>query len=345
VGGAEVQLVSLLPSGEALVIAATTAGADGAFRFEGLNTEGSLLYQVRVAFQDGDFRGQALSFTPGESVLAADVPVFDTTADPGAVRFTSVLTLVELHERQLLVTVPIKVLNTSNRAYIGPVPQEGEPRRALVIPLPAGVQTVQYLEGLLPEDAELTAAGVFFVVPLAPGPRNMLLRYEVPVAAARYRFTWRSEFATDQFDILLLGPRVEAGPDPLKDEGVITVEGRDFRRLVARGVAPGAVLQATLVGLPFFDVQQALRWAALGAGLALGVALLVLAILRGMRPATAEALAVERERLLVEVGGLDEGFEAGQIGPGRYSRRRRCKLARLLALDQALEGRSGAHEA
>ncbi|MSQ33525.1 MAG: hypothetical protein EXR60_03795 [Dehalococcoidia bacterium] len=343
-----VQLVSLFPSGEALTIAATTTGTEGAFRFEGLNTEVSLLYQVRAAFHDGDFRGQAFSFTPGESRLAADLPVFDTTADPGAVRFTSVLTLVELDGRRLLVTQPIKVLNTTDSAYIGPAPQDGESRRTLVIPLPAGVKTVQYLEGLLPEDAELTAAGVFFRVPLAPGPRNMLLRYEVPVAAARYRLTWRSEFATDQFDILLLGLRVESGPSSLKDEGVITVEGREFRRLVARGVAPGAALQATLVGLPVFDVQQALRWAALGVGLSLGTALLAMAILKGMRPPTAEALAAERERLLVEVGGLDERLEAGQIRPDAYSRRRRRRLARLLALDQALEAREdprGAHEA
>ncbi|MBI3954272.1 MAG: carboxypeptidase regulatory-like domain-containing protein [Chloroflexi bacterium] len=338
-GGVAVYLVSLLPSGEALTVASATTEADGAFRFEGVNVEGSLLYQVRAAYQDGDFRSPLVSFASGSGRLTADVQVFDTTGDPAVVRFTRVVILIERAGGRLVVTQPLTVSVAGDRAYIGAAPPEGELRRSLVIPLPPGVQTVQYLEGLQPEETELTAAGVLFRVPLAPGPRELLLRYEVPIAANRWRLAWRSEFATDQFDILLLGLPAQAGPGPLRDQGVMSFQGREFRRLSAGGVGAGVGLEAILVGLPFFDIEQALRWVALGAGLALGAALVALAARRAKGSLTAAVLVAERDSLVAEVAALDERFSSGEVGAGAYQRQRRRKLDALLTLTRALRGR------
>lgn len=332
VGGVTVQLMSLLPSGEALPVASAAADSNGAFRLERINTDSSLSYQVRVAFAAGEFRSRILSFAPNIAQLNADIQVFDTTADPAATKFTSVVTIIERSDQKLVIGQSIGVTNASDRAYIGTAPNEGAPRRSLAIPLPPGVDSVQYLDGLTPEEATLEAAGIFFLVPLLPGPREILLRYSIPITADRYLFTWQPEYAVDQFDILLRGLPAEAGAGLQKDESAVNFQGQDFRRLTARHVAPGARLEAIVQGLPFFDTARAMRWAALAIGAVFGVVLVGLALSSSRRPARTATMSVQRERLLEDVADLDESFDAGKVTANVYRDQRWRKLSRLLDL-------------
>jgi hypothetical protein len=273
-----------------------------------------------------------VSFTATTATLRADIRAFDTAADATAVRFTQVVAVVQRNGDRLVVSAPISVMNTSNRAYIGLAPAPGEIRHSLVIPLPAGVQTVQYMEGIQPQDADLTGRGVLFRVPLEPGSRDMLLRYEIPIAATRYLYSWRSDFVTDRFDLLLNALQAQVMDGTLQDQGTIPFQGRSLRRLSAQDVAPGIALEAMVTHLPFFDTAQALRWAALGLGLLLGVLLAALALRRVQAPPTKEALATKRAQLLAEIATID-GRPAGGAADQRQRER---KLAQLVALTEAL---------
>jgi hypothetical protein len=225
-------------------------------------------------------------------------------------------------------------LRTALRHLVVGAPEEGGSRRLLDIvqvtnpdvatrvaadslaPLwwtlvPSGIRDPQVGEGEVGPDAVRFSGDTAFVsAPFPPGRKQIVLTYELPAGERRVALPLASP--VENVEILVDDSGAVAG-EGVVEERALAIEGRAFRRFVARNAAAGTTVEVRLGSRVRFPARElAIGLAALGllAGMVLALRRRPRAAAPAPAPATTAggAEAPDADTLLGRIVALDERY-------------------------------------
>ncbi len=337
-----------------------TTDANGLARFEGVPTDPSWAFVAQTTYQDVPFESSMLQFEPSQTSLTVPLPIFEGGAQEEDVRINRAHWVIGITSPQLLDVGELYAFtNDSDRVYMGePNGPNGSPV-VLSFVVPEGATNVSF-EGDELGNRFLEADGKYVdTLPLAPGQRQILLRYNLPIADGKVTLSHPIPYPIDNLNLLapdLAGMEVDA-PDWVEDDPLQT-QGGAFRNYVRTGLAAGEAPVATLSGInasaladanpsPAGSQQVIDRNATPGisglpvvpiviaavAGLLLGLGTYF--VIRRQRAQVA-ALPVQRgqmrQALVQDIADLDDAYEAGELAEADYQAQRRMLKTRLVSL-------------
>jgi hypothetical protein len=322
----------------------TTTDAQGHYRFEGLDTNPSIIYIPVAAYQGVSyFPPRPVSFGDS-SPQQSDLTVYDTTESGDMVAFERLaMMVVGIEPNALAVRQMGSVVNAGQQTVV-PVAHDGATPLTLRFFLPSGASDVQPEAGFLPGDLLQLPDAIGSASPLLPGRRQVAFSYLVTYGQGSAEISTRLDYPTQSFTLYVPDVGLNVSSPQLTAQGPTQLAGQNYLSFVGQNLPRGAELRVTLGGLPMAvdGGEQTIPWAVV-AGAALLVVGLGLAIARrGMLrpavaavPSTADA-ETQRMRLLLEIARLDERHEAGEVPSGEYERRRASAKEQLLALRRAV---------
>lgn len=356
--GIEVSLQLFSQQGD-LGVLTTTSGRGGRFAFDEL-PDGVAGYQIAASYGGAEYRTVAQSFTPGQT-RQETVTVYEPTTDPASVTVTDHIVWVDRISTGFAVQQDLSWSNSGNDAYIG----EGD--RVVSVPLPEGVENLQYLGTFLEIPGAVLDGAYVSDAPIVPGTTTATLRYEAPELS---HLTVQIDFATDSFQ-LFVPQDMQARSPMLRLAGTISDQGLTYTVYQAQALAPGTTVEATLTQAPTGGGSSAI-WILLAA-VGLAVAVVLAAWLIGRRRSSKgraprdrgvrrPAVAVEPSRqipvveptgngqrapstdddvdlIIDEIAALDISFEKGLLDEQKYKRLRVAAKDRLLEAERARAGR------
>jgi hypothetical protein len=262
------------------------------------------------------------------SGTAGEITVFDTTSGPFPIR---------VQGRHLIIFAPDndaravgEVYELSNDSSVTVVSRVDAP--VWTARIPAAVTDLRVNpRGDIPASAVAWDGDRVEVrAPLSPGIRQLSFTYTLPTSAFPLSVTVQD--STDVLEVLVQDVRATVSGAGLAEVEPVALEGRPFRRFLARGVARGATVTVVADGDPL-----ASPWQIMGPVLAiLGIAMvgsLAMAI-RHRRPVAIQADPVDD--LLRDIATIDSRMErdrtASEEVRARYARDRALARDRLAAL-------------
>ncbi len=148
--------------------------AEGGFRFEGLSTSPTYVYQVSLQYQEAEYTSEWLSFGDGETTKSVEVTVYDSTTSDEAIKITVSHTIVYVEEGSLLVKDYLLFVNEGDRTYVGSreVTADGK-KETLRFPLPKEATELQYTLGLMECCAVSSEDGFVDTMAIVPGASGL----------------------------------------------------------------------------------------------------------------------------------------------------------------------------
>lgn len=328
-------------------------GRTGGQPLDSMRTDGRGRYSFRyrtaadsaIYFVSASHAGIAYFSAPLRAAVVrgddADLTVFDTTS-----------AAIPIHQRGRHVVIGspdsagvrsvIEVYELSNDSTLTRVARGEAP--VWDAGLPSGHAGFNVGEGDVSADAILRSGDrISVVAPIAPGIKQLSFSYTLPSRA--FPLSIPAERATEVLEVLIEDSRGAATGARLGEVDPVTVDGRQFRRFLARDVPANGVLR---IDVPASAPLSRSRYIAVVA-LALGAALLLVLArtIWGRRgaaraaPASIPEWANDPDRLARRIAALDTEFERCQ-NPGPEAREtyelRRAELKARLA--DRLGGRS-----
>lgn len=341
----------------------TTTGSGGAFRFEGIDTDLTLEYWLEATYQDVTYTLQEpYLFAEGETLLQAEVSVFETTTDDAAIRISSVHMIAESFGQALRVTEIHLLSNTGDRAFVSKPGGNGVPA-TLSIPLPEGAVGISFDEGMSEGRFVEAEGGLLDTDPVTPGQSTSMVffSYHLMVAGDRVQLDREFDYPVDTLSVLVVQPGLELESEQLEALGLQSIQGRQYDMYEIGGLPASTTLSMDLIpvagaesapsmsgdepaaparsGGPSDSTQEALRWIGFALSLAVVAAAFVYPnVARRRVPARAPATdlnANPRARaLLRELASLEDGRDAGTVDDGEYARERDRLYEALKSLSQ-----------
>jgi mono/diheme cytochrome c family protein len=350
-------VVTLRPfeSMEQLPTQEVTVGQDGTFSFEELPTGPEFVYLVSTTYNDVDFASDPVQFDQG-TTAEAPLLVYEPSTTPGDISVALAQWFVDYQDGALLVGELYRINHAGDQVYVGG--EEVAPGKPGVLrfDLPEGATSLALDGGELGGRFVRVDGGVVDTEPLAPGGKQILMRYLLPYSGTRAELQHSVPYPVGRFNVLVReGPQVtvagleEAGTEDAGDRVFLSYDATDvaagspveirFRNL-ARASAPAPRTSTAVLAY-----HPALLYgiAALASVTFLGV--LVLAVTRGNgTPAAAPAsepagrdLATERQRLLQAIADLDDRYRAGEMDQSAYESQRQALKRTLLVTTRDLD--------
>ncbi len=354
----------------------TTTELDGAFAFAQLATTSDVVYFVGTNYADVAYGSDLLMLSPLTPTLELELPVYETTTDPGALRVSRMQWIVDhqpgaLHARQILL-----IANTGDRTVIGRPLEGADLPVTAALPAPTNVAEVTFQDGALGARYQQVGDELYDTTPIRPGTqsRQVLMAYALPYTGTEAAITNVFPSPVDALTLLVAdlpdlavevsAPLENVGNQMLQDvayrvfngqlvdaqsvtvalQNLVTPEGADPRltpQAVAPPVAAAAPEASALASIPPI-------FAALGAGalvLVVGAGLLFWKYSHDKRQAQ-QALLAAKERLLTEIAMLDDRHAQGELDDESWSAERLALMRTLRTVTDDLErrqaGRKGA---
>lgn len=294
----------------------STVSAEGAFRFDALETGAAWSYEVVVEYGAAQFSSGLFSFD-GEAAIDRPIRVFETAdQDPGVRVSRRLLVFTPSADRSLRVLEVVTVQNPGQAAFIaastGPA--------ALRFALPDGAFDFLAMWGFRAQDATVLPDGLILRTPLLPGENHMSFTYSFPWDPAGTAFSARLALPADEVIVMAPVGKLDVTSSALERSGESTIEGRELS--VWRSKAPVAlggsielsVRDPNLAPLARIARTSSGRWGAIMVGLALAsLAVYGASRLRGAggrkRPVTSAERANELLRRMAECDGPGAGGE------------------------------------
>jgi hypothetical protein len=271
-GGVALRLISAGPDGVGRAVTRAVSDAAGRYLFDNLPTGKARTYALQARFRGGLFAGAPLRLpggTPSPPVVVSRLRVWNTTTDPRAIRVARDDLFVVPAEDHVGVIESIKVVNATDRAYVGRGQamgvegSGGSPSLSLGFSLPQTADRNSVVIG----DTDLTGPppvttefGFAATVAVPPGETATTFSYRVEGNGGVFDLSRTALYPTQEMSVY--------ATDPLEVEG---------NRLVRRGSkAIGGVeyrIWATGDGVAAGDSVQVLATAEAGAapGLIMGL--------------------------------------------------------------------------
>ena len=211
----------------------STTGADGGFRFDGLDTGATLVYWPEVSYLGVSYgTGQGLSFQEGEPELRASVAVYETTDDDSGLRVESMHLVAESFEQVLRISEVYVLSNSGDRTFAGRANEAVEGRvTSVFIPLPEARTGLAFPEG---EDAARFVEvedGLWDTQPVLPGAEGSVVRfsYHLVVQGASVPLERRFSYPVSSLTILAVQPGLSVVGDRLTEGDPITFQEREYQ--------------------------------------------------------------------------------------------------------------------
>lgn len=220
---------------------------------DSMRTDGRGRYAFRVQPESAAFylvsahHGGIAYFSPpagaGDAPPPAEIAVFDTTSADVPLR---------LQGRHLVVSAPtaggvrsiIDVFEIQNDTLLTRVAGDAN-RPTFSALLPDGAVNARVAQGDVSEAGVTIREGrADMYAALSPGIRQLVLTYELPVAA--FPLTIPVERATGVLEVLLEETGGRAEGSGVRDRGVVEVDGRRFQRFLGQDVPAHGVLAISL---------------------------------------------------------------------------------------------------
>jgi hypothetical protein len=317
----------------------------GNFEFKGLALGQDYGYVASVNYQGAEYESTAITLVPDEPTNSLKLEVYDSTTSDEGIRIVNTHTvLVPDADRKLVVTEFFLIANETDRTYIGssPVGPDGR-QKTLSFSLLEGASDLQYGSGLMECCVLVDEEGLADSMPVLPGGKEVVFRYQVKYKPARYDFDKVFYLPAERYDIVVQGDGVQASSDRLLQQETMAIDGRPFSHFTAENLGRGEKVTARFSNMPNLSgegigsVWAALLVAALAAGLAVAYPRW-----RGrhrLSPATARdqrgAATDSRKELLLEIAELDDAFDRGSIQEEDYRQQRQEKKRLLASLMQS----------
>ncbi|MDZ4246262.1 MAG: hypothetical protein U1D67_03990, partial [Dehalococcoidia bacterium] len=316
----------------------TPSDGEGYFIFQNLATDPSFSYQVTVNFQSADYTSEKLTFREGEISKFVGTNVYDSTTDVSKIKVSMAHSLVYAENESLEVLEFYLIVNESDKTYIGQgVAAPGGKTETLKFSMPDGVTAMQPMSGLRESRIFKTDAGFIDTMPVLPGPMEVVFSYVIENKSPKYTFSRDIHYPTKSYQFLVQSNISNIESDELTNEGIMEQQGNSFKRFSAKDLIPGEKVVARFSGLPRSGGTNRLQWViSTMAILIAGGAAVYLFRRRRPQPVPAAAAVPElaEDRLLIEIAGLDDDFEAGVIPEEIYRKLREEKKALLIKLRQ-----------
>lgn len=335
--GVTVVLTGAMRDGTGRISRTTSTDHLGRYRFSGLPVSKKRVYALDAKFEGGLFAGGAVSLRPARSVFDTTLRVWPTTDDPDTVLIEHNNLFLTPGEGGLDVLESVKVVNTSNRAYIGRGGGGGPGRPSLGFALPPGAEEsgVQITSSDL-DVPQLMRTDFGFAVTAAvpPGEYLITFAYRVPGTAGSYDLSRAALYPVLNTTVHATEPLEVDGPR-LESNGEVEIRGERYTKwTTTETLDPGDALQVSAVAQA--DGSPALMIGVVAAAV-LGVGLFAVAFRRRLRTtppaarrAGAHPVAETREHVISLIAALDLRHRAGDVPDDEYTRKR-AELKNLLA--------------
>jgi hypothetical protein len=347
----------------------TTTALDGAFAFEQLATTADVVYFVGTNYADVAYGSDLLMLSPLTPTLQLELPVYETTTDPSALRLSRMQWVIDhqpgaLHARQILL-----IANSGDRTVVGRPLEGADLPVTAALPAPSNVAEVTFQDGALGARYQQVGDALYDTTPIRPGTqsRQVLMAYALPYTGTEAALTNAFPYPVDTLTLLVadlpdLAVEVSA---PLENVGNQTLQDVAYRvfngqladaqpvtvalqnlttpdsadpRLTPQAIAP-LVTAAAPETNPLASIPPI--FAALGVGalvLVVGAGILLWKYSRDKRQAQ-QVLLDAKERLLTEIAMLDDRHAQGELDDESWSAERLALMRTLRTVTDDLERR------
>ncbi len=313
------------------IVRHTRTDSAGRYRFERLRTGDDYFYAIDARFQGGVFAGRALTLpadTEVAPVIDTTLRVWPTTTDPAAILFRRNDLFVVPSEDGLAVIESVRVLNSSERAYIGRRAADGASATlGFALSSDASRRGLRIVDSTI-DIPELVSTDFGFGITIAipPGETQVSFAYTANSAAGTSELSRPSLYPIIDLSIFAgEGVRIESNRLVPGDE--VTVGDRLYREYSSgEALDAGDPLQAVAITEARADLTLVLGTAGtLGLVGLIGVA----AFLAARRRSGAPKLPKHRVDLVTAIATLDLRHEAGQLGDEEWDAQRALLKAEL----------------
>jgi hypothetical protein len=295
------------------------------------------------------------------------ITVYDSSDQPGEIRADLAQWFLQPHQGGVLVGELYRITHSGDRVYAGGDQVAPGKRAVLSFEVPAEAQSLVLDGGEIGDRFIRTEDGVVDTLPLAPGGRQILMRYLLPYTGAKAELAHALPYPVDKLNVLVTaGPTVQTD---LQDLGQQTVNEAQWNSFGADSLPAGQEISLRLSGLERSSASETRPAGASGistvvlsyhpallagvAALAVLVVGLVLAAYLLRKPSSApetpvsqttasarsvDDLALERQQLLASIAQLDDRFAAAELDEQRYQSQRTAQKRALLLISQQLVG-------
>lgn len=365
---APVELNAFTANFEPALTLTTTVGADGTFEFNVTQVAPDLVYVATVEHEGISFGSDFGQITRDDPTLSLPVAVYEKTTDPSTVNVGQLHIILEFTEEQVQVNELYQFSQNAPSVFVGESGNADEGTVVLALPTEATLsgfdRTFGGMDSFFPaENMMETEEGWADTVPLRPGQGtlSLLARYTLPYEEGM-EISHPVYYDVSGVNLVLADVGVS-----VREEGAWQAQdaqamgGSMFLNYSREMVPAGETVSFTLEGEPQPGAAPAGAGATTAAPdrnqtnellIGAGVLLLALAVgayfvylwqQRQLEPeaalasasggaATVEDAEALREALLVEIAGLDDAYEAGEIDGEAYEARRQKLKEELAAI-------------
>src|SRR5712692_5054430 len=357
VGGQRVTL-QITRSSNVRDFGSVITNAQGAFSFDGLDTDQAMRYAVYTRYQGVRYITDGIDLSKGTAQQITLTVYEATTSSPGLI-ITQAVVLLSMPGAPggiIGVSEYLFLKNPGARTYVGSLGASGGEPNALRFSLPPGARHLSPGMGFADSHVAQGDQGFATDAALLPGISRFAFSFEIPYRTADAVVDYAVVYPTMQLSVLVPA-QVRASSSALSSLGIITINQGAYALFQARDLRAGVVISTQLENLPVLNpapnastLNQGVLWLAVGLLILLALLLVTRSLYRpspalprrwkrgqiGRDMVVKHAASQDQQQALLQaLLDLDTAYAAGHLQKAEYRRRRAATKARLRVLMSA----------
>ncbi|MDO8567532.1 MAG: carboxypeptidase-like regulatory domain-containing protein [Dehalococcoidales bacterium] len=338
VGTAEITLTTFSNGKSASGQQKATTDAAGRFEFKGLPIDPGTTYAVGTTFQEADYTSSTITLTADNSTQTVELAVYDATTSDENIQISNGHIVAFAGEGALEVLEVWRFNNAGNKTYIGT-----KGKTTLRFTLPQGAASLSPAQGSI----ETASNGAVYSAAVPPGVTDISYTYVIPFQGSSVTISRQTDYPIADFHLLVEDTGVKVASKALTPAGPQSINGTNYLDFRAGNLARGVDLDASFSGIARAPVSSEAPlpwlWLLIGVGL-LGLMIAIAYPRLKRRQALAGSVAGpaaplstlpspdDENKLLSELAGLDDDYDAGNIEEKKYRARRARTKAQLMEM-------------
>jgi len=219
----------------------TAADAAGVFRFEGLDTGSDRSYMPQTEYQGVVYSPGSLAFEAGQTELATEIDVYETTTDNRDMGVGRAHILIEMSDSGVSVTEMYAFLNPTDRTFVG-AEETGGRRWTSRFLLPQGSRDLTPEDGTLGGRFLAVEGGFVDTEPQWPGTTTVLFSYAVDCPTGECNLTRQVSHSIANLNVLIPDTGAQVQSTRLTRAGTQKGQGQSYLNYAGRDLLPGDTL-------------------------------------------------------------------------------------------------------
>lgn len=330
----------------------TTAGDDGNYSFEDLDTSDGIVYATSVSWR-GVLYSSGMIQINQTGDADSTITVFETTPDRSLISVSTrglVLTNIDVNTGNITFLDITGLESPDDLTFVA-----GDNGRSLEFAIPRNAGTPSLQPGFDFGNAAIENSIVFATSPLRPGGATAMMTYPVRYTGMSVSIDVQQMYPTEIFRVLvpveLNGerPNITIGGTDLVDQGIDVIGEQEYHVWAAPDLGPNATIRVAFSGLPESRFRpnelKVLEPTILAAGALVAALAVTFVLIRKKRvvqvePEIGDAVTAgfveSREELVLQLQGLQDQYESGMLEEQVYLSERRFLLEKLRAVTRYL---------